>query len=109
VFNCLKRGDKGIARKNARLLIAYEQYPPETFTYEVLERLVPGCSERDLRKAEQRHIDRLRSWSLDTGFNMMPAIWEGDGPAQRAASQWRAELTREQNVAYRVRREQRLI
>jgi hypothetical protein len=94
--NVLKRGDKGIGRKNPRLLAAFEQYPPETFTYEVLERLVPGCPVRDLREAEQRHIDLLRSWSPDAGFNMAPARWGEDGPAQRAARQWRADLMREQ-------------
>jgi hypothetical protein len=83
---------RGIARSNSRLLDAFEQYPPESWFYEVLERLTPGCSYRDRREAEQRHIDLLRSWDPEAGFNMHPAIWEGEGPAQQAARQWRAEL-----------------
>jgi hypothetical protein len=41
----------------------------------VLEKLLPGCSERELREAEQRHIDRLRSRTPELGFNMHPAIF----------------------------------
>jgi hypothetical protein len=81
------RAKQKIARSNSRLLTAFEQYPPETWTYEVLERLPLGCSKRDLREAEQRHIDRLRSWAPDVGFNIVSAVWEGDGPAQRAGRQ----------------------
>jgi hypothetical protein len=87
-----KRDDHGIARSNPRLLAAFEQHPPEDWTFEVLERLHPGCSKRELREAEQRHIDALRSWSPETGFNIYPAIWEGEGPAQRAGRQWKAAI-----------------
>jgi hypothetical protein len=88
--DCRNRANHGVARSNTRLLAAYEQYPPETWTYEILERLVPGCSERELREAEQRHIDSLRSYAPEAGFNVLPAIWEGDGPAQRAGRQFGA-------------------
>jgi hypothetical protein len=88
--NSRTRFTYGIARSNSRLVRAYEQYSPETWTCEVLERLPPGCSTRDLRKAEQRHIDRLRAWSPDAGFNLAPAIWEDNGPAQRAGRKFRA-------------------
>jgi hypothetical protein len=91
VKDCRNRA-KGLQRSNARLLAAFEQHPPETFVYEVLEHLPPRSSERELREAEQRHIDRLRSWSPETGFNIHPAIWEGDGPAQCAGRQVRAAI-----------------
>jgi hypothetical protein len=67
------RADNGIARFNLRLDAAFAQYPPETWTFEVLERLSPGCSELKLRRAEQRHINRLRSWDAEHGFNIAPA------------------------------------
>jgi hypothetical protein len=63
------RANRGIGRSNARLAVAFKQYPPETWTYEILELLTPGCSEQELRAAEQRHIDRMRSCEPDAGFN----------------------------------------
>lgn len=75
VSDCRKRADNGIARSNTRLVVAFEQHPPETWTYEVLEHLPPRCSKRELHEAEQRHIDRLRSWDPAAGFNIAPAIW----------------------------------
>jgi hypothetical protein len=71
------RSDHGVARLNSQLLAAFKQYPPEWWSYEVLERPPPGCSWHDRREAEQRHIDRLRSWDPTAGFNMQPAIWQG--------------------------------
>jgi hypothetical protein len=68
----------GFQRLNARLLAAFEQYPPETWTYEVLERLTPACPERELREAEQRHIDRLQSRSPESGFNIYPAVGKAE-------------------------------
>jgi hypothetical protein len=56
-------------RSNERLQVAFEQYPPKTWTYEVLEWLPPGCSERERRVAEQRHIIALQSWKPEFGFN----------------------------------------
>jgi hypothetical protein len=55
--------------------------------------LPPGCSKRELREAEQRHIDRLSTWSPAAGFNITPAIWDRDGPVQRAGRQALAVLT----------------
>jgi len=46
VFDCRKRANNGIARSNPRLKAAFKQYPPETFTFEVLERLPRGCLDR---------------------------------------------------------------
>ena len=80
-----KRGD--IRRSNPRLLAAFELHPPETWVFELLEQLPPGCSVKALREAEQHHIDRLRSWLPDFGFNMAPAAWTADGPSQRAGRQ----------------------
>ena len=80
-----KRGD--IRRSNPRLLVAFELHSPETWVFEVLERLPPGCSLKALREAEQHHIDRLHSWSPEFGFNMTPAAWTTDGPSQRAGRQ----------------------
>jgi hypothetical protein len=92
VKDCRKRANKGIQRRNTRLLSAFEKHPPETFVYEVLEYLPPGCSEMVLRTAEQKHIDRLRSWNAQFGFNMVTAFKGGDGPAQHAALQFRRAL-----------------
>jgi hypothetical protein len=77
VGDCRKRGDH-LRRSNARLRTVFELHPPETWTFEVLQRLPPGCSTRALRKAEQRHIDRLRSWLPEFGFNMDPTAWTPD-------------------------------
>jgi hypothetical protein len=82
------RANNGIHRSNARLLAAFAQYPPETFIFAILEQLPPGCATWKLRKAEQRHINRLRSWKPEAGFNIMPAVWQGDGPAQRAGREF---------------------
>jgi hypothetical protein len=78
----------GIYRSNERLEAAFEQYPPETFVFEILEQLQPGCTAQQLRKAEQRHINRLRSWKPEAGFNVYPAIWKGDGPSQRGGREF---------------------
>jgi hypothetical protein len=67
------RDAKGINRSNARLKAAFEQYLPETWTFEVLEQLQPG-QHWELLEAEQRHIDRLRTLSPEFGFNMAPAL-----------------------------------
>jgi len=83
VKDCRKRADNGIQRSNSRLLAAFDQYPSETWTYGVLERLPPGCSERKLRRAEQRHIRRLRSWDPKYGFNIYPAVWNQRAVRQR--------------------------
>jgi hypothetical protein len=81
------RGRGDIQRSNARLLAAFELHPPETWTFDVLERLPPGCSTQARCEAEQRHIDRLRSWLPEFGFNIVPAAWTADGPAQRVGRQ----------------------
>lgn len=74
--DCRTRAKSGIRRSNSRLKAAYEQYPP-------------GSSELALRKAEQKHINRLRSWSPECGFNILTAVKGRRGPAQRAQLQFR--------------------
>jgi hypothetical protein len=94
VSNGRKRPDIGIARSNSRLEEAFAQYPPEAWTYEVLEQLPSDCSRQARLEAEQHHIDRLQTWSPEFGFNIEPAIWTGDGPAQRAGRQYRASINK---------------
>jgi hypothetical protein len=76
---------RGIDRRSTWLKAAFEQYPPKTWTFEVLELLPLGCSDQELREAEQRHIERLRSWDPEYGFNDAPAAWDADGPGAEAA------------------------
>jgi hypothetical protein len=64
----------GIDRVNSRLTEAYAEYPPELWRFEVLEKGLP-LPGRELRLAEQNHIERLRSWMPEHGFNMQLAIW----------------------------------
>ena len=102
------RNKYGIRRSNARLLEAFKQYPPETWTFEVLEWLPLGHSFQDYRnkdEAEQRHIDRLRSWDPAFGFNMQPVAFQG--PARKAA----LRLYREAHLAWHQAKipQQRLI
>jgi hypothetical protein len=93
--DCRTRAKSGIRRSNSRLKAAYEQYPP-------------GSSELALRKAEQKHINRLRSWSPECGFNILTAVKGRRGPAQRAQLQFRRaviagvhEKTRQRVAQYR--------
>jgi hypothetical protein len=88
------RTDNGLRRSNTRLIAAFEQYPPETFVFEILEHLAPRRSERELRDAEQRHIDALRSWDPQYGFNVVPAISETASMEHR--TYYAAELKRRQ-------------
>jgi hypothetical protein len=74
---------------NQRVRAAFARYPPDTWSFEILEWLPKECSKLKRLEAEQRHIDRLRSWSLEYGFNINPALWSGDGPSQRAGRIWR--------------------
>lgn len=48
-----------------------------------------SCRVEDLRSAEQRHIDRLGTWKARGGFNIHPAVWAGNGPAQKAGRRFR--------------------
>jgi hypothetical protein len=98
VTDIRKRDVRGIARSNPWLKAAFERYPPDTFTYEILERLPPGCSIEQLREAEQRHIERLRSWAPESGFNICPATWDGDGPGVLGARQrWAGRFATKKN------------
>jgi hypothetical protein len=72
-LDCRKREHEGIGHSNTRLRRALRTYPPKTWTYAVLQLLAPGCPVKALRRAEQQHIDRLRSWMPSRGFNVNPA------------------------------------
>jgi hypothetical protein len=69
----------GVNRSNKRLEKAFKKYPPDTWPHEILERFAAGCSYRDLRLAEQRHVDRLRTCEKRYGFNVHPPIRELGG------------------------------
>ena len=69
-----KRSRYPIKRKNERLAEAFKTHPPQTWTFELLEELPPGCLVHELRCVEQSHIDRLRSLMPEHGFNIVPAI-----------------------------------
>jgi hypothetical protein len=79
---------RDVIARNKRVHAALDLYPPETWTFEILEWLPRGISLRERYEAEQRHIERLRSWSPEHGFNVNPATWGlwGYGPSRRA---WR--------------------
>jgi hypothetical protein len=74
------RDRHGLSRSNPWIAKAIEQYPLEKWTFEVLEELPPGCPKETLRRAEQKHIERLRSFLPEHGFNIHPAWWSGDTP-----------------------------
>jgi hypothetical protein len=57
----------GICRRNPQLLQAFVAYPPEAWTFEILQALPAGCPDEVRLRAEQQHIDHLRSWTPHTG------------------------------------------
>jgi hypothetical protein len=67
------RKQAGLSRLNGRISEALKRYPAESWTFELLELLPLDGSYHDRLAAEQRHIDRLRSWEPERGFNMVPA------------------------------------
>ena len=94
-LNVTKRERAGIRAQNSRLAKTLKKYPPHTWRFEILERLRPGCATEQLRTAEQRWIDRLRTWSASSGFNMLPAVYAGDGPAQKAGRRFKRKILSE--------------
>lgn len=101
------RNRGGLSRSNSWIAEVVEKHPLETWTFEVLEELLPGCSKEALRRAEQRHIERFRSWDRQHGFNMHPAVWFGETPGILAARERRAEQTRQMIRRITVMRRQR--
>jgi hypothetical protein len=85
-----------------RLRAALDRHPPATWSFEILEWLPPRCAKEERLKAEQHHIDRLRSWSSQHGFNTNPAWWSGTGPSQRAGRRWKSELLKRINAEQRA-------
>lgn len=65
VSDIRKRDAYGIYRSNLWLEAAFELYPPESWVFEI------RCSERELRAAEQHHMDRLQSLDPEHGFNIL--------------------------------------
>jgi hypothetical protein len=80
-----KRVKGGICRRNPQLLQTFVTYPPETWAFEILQALPPGCPDFIRIRAEQQHIDRLRSWDPAHGFNMSPADYGVASPECREA------------------------
>jgi hypothetical protein len=96
-----KRHAYGVSNHNQRLADALDQYPSDAWAYEVLQVLPPGCSDEVRYSAEQRHIDRLRSWHPDHGFNCDPADYSVGGPAREFYQQQKSALL------VRIRKEQK--
>jgi hypothetical protein len=69
VADVRERSKHGPTYATAQITDALRQYPPKQWTFEVLERLPPGCSRQTMLAAKRRHIARLRTWSLEGGFN----------------------------------------
>jgi hypothetical protein len=104
--NIRNRKQLGVHRPHAnpRVLKALKRYPPETWIFEILERMPRGILLEDLLRAEQRHIERLRSWNPLFGFNIFPAIWENDTPGVRAGREylraaWRSRQNKRRGFA----------
>ena len=93
------RNLRGLERSNSWLLEAFEKYPPETWSFEVLEKLPYGCSREEMFDAEQRHIERLGSWMKELGFNIYPAVWEGSTPAILAGRARNGALSEAEKIA----------
>jgi hypothetical protein len=67
------RDRHGLSRSKPWIDEAIVTRPLETWAFEVLEVLPAGCSKETLRRAEQHHIERLRAFLPEHGFNIRPA------------------------------------
>lgn len=83
-FYSKSRAIYGLQRSNDRLSAAQKKYPSETWCFEILERLPSKCSKRELREAEQRHIERFATLDPECGFNMNPAFGSHKAPSRSA-------------------------
>jgi hypothetical protein len=92
-----------VDRVNRLLRTAFKRYPPEKWTYEILEQLLPHCSRQQLRATEQQHIRRLRSWRPEFCFNINPATWTGDAGRKREYASDAARVS-----AWRLRKAEEL-
>jgi hypothetical protein len=90
------RDRKGICRTNERLRAAFEQHPPETWTFEVLERCALDVAMKRCG-SEQRWIDELGTWHPERGFNVDPAVsvWR---PPSSASTDGRVITTRKREI-----------
>src|SRR5262249_24115509 len=82
----------GVIDHNERLAAILDQYPFETWAYEILQIFPPGCPDEIRYAAEQRHIDHLQSWHPAHGFNADPADYSVNSPAKEFARQRKAAL-----------------
>jgi hypothetical protein len=73
---------KGLSRSNRRIKAIIEKYPPETWRFEVLERLPSRRPFQEAVEAEQRHIERLGTLNPERGFNVYAAS-AAAAPAER--------------------------
>jgi hypothetical protein len=76
----MRNRHKHVIANNKRARTALDRYPPETWSFEILEwlphdkKLSFDRAIREQYEAEQRHIDRLRTQSPEFGFNIFPAV-----------------------------------
>jgi predicted DNA-binding transcriptional regulator AlpA len=100
-IDCRRRQTEGILPSNKLLREAIAKYPPRTWVYQVLECWPSnGCSRLELRAAEQRHIDQLRTMNPQYGFNIWSALrdaWNGE-PVPREPRRLRRLLSREKVI-----------
>jgi hypothetical protein len=90
--DCRRRKREGVWPNNDRLRAALAIYPADTWTFEILQVLPAGCSNQVRLRAEQQHIDRLRSWNPAHGFNIIPADCDVASPACREANRRRMSV-----------------
>ena len=68
-----KREQIGMLPSNPWIAAALALYPAETWTFELLRTFPPGYPAEPRLLAEQRYIERYRSWDPARGFNANPA------------------------------------
>ena len=74
VSDISKRNQRGLERSNPWIDEALLTYPSETWVYEVLENLPPGCSKETMFHAERKYMEQFRSWMKEHGFNMQRLV-----------------------------------
>jgi hypothetical protein len=82
--NLRARAVKGLLRSNRRIKAVIQKHPPETWRFEVLERLPSRRPFQEAVKAEQQHIERLGTLNPEHGFNVYAAA--GRAAERRSAA-----------------------
>jgi hypothetical protein len=90
--DCRRREREGIGPNNNRLRAALAIYSADSWTFEILQVLPAGCSDQIRLRAEQHHIDRLRSWDPACGFNIIPANCDAASFQRREANRRRMSV-----------------